>query len=154
MQSSFALENARKLCTIQALLVAAPGYLARRGEPLTVEALDEHDRILFTPAARSQTWTLVHGDTAFEFGRPVRFASNNVGAVRDFVVAGGGIALLTDFMTGADIAAGALVPVLPQWRGKEIEVHAVYPARQTLPPRLALFLDHLVGAMNPPPWAR
>jgi DNA-binding transcriptional LysR family regulator len=142
---------ARRLCEISAVLCATPAYLARRGTPTNIEELDEHDHVLFTPSARTQSWTLLHGETSYEFGRPARFASNNVGAVRDAALAGAGIALLTDFMVAADIAAGTLVPLL-DWHGKAIDVHAVYPARQNLPPRLTLFLDHLGKALNPPPW--
>jgi len=99
--------------------------------------------VLFTPISRNQTWTLVHGDTHHEFGRPARFASNNYGAVRDVVLAGGGITVMSDFMIADDLATGALVRVLPEWTTGAIEVHAVYPARQNLPPRLTLFLDHM-----------
>jgi DNA-binding transcriptional LysR family regulator len=74
--------------------------------------------------------------------------------VRDAALAGAGIALLTDFMIAADLEAGVLVPVLPAWRARAAELHAVYPARQNLPPRLSLFLDHLAKALGPPPWSR
>ena len=57
-------------------------------------------------------------------------------------------------MVNADIEEGILVPVLPGWRGRAVEVHAVYPARQNLPPRLSLFLDHLAKTLQPPPWVR
>jgi DNA-binding transcriptional LysR family regulator len=143
---------ARRLCAIEAVLCATPAYLERRGAPKSIEELDEHDRVLFTPSARIQSWTLVNGDASYEFGRPARFASNNVGAVREAALAGAGIALLTNFIVAADIASGTLVRLLPDWRGKPIDVHAVYPARQNLPPRLALFLEHLSRALDPPPW--
>jgi DNA-binding transcriptional LysR family regulator len=145
---------ARKLCALESVLVASPAYLARRGTPATVEELDGHDRVLFLPSARVQGWTVVNGEASYEIGRPARFISNNVIAVRDAVLAGGGIAPLTDFVVACDIATGKLIRVLPEWRGPAIEVHAVYPARQNLPPRLALFLDHLSKALNPPPWRR
>jgi DNA-binding transcriptional LysR family regulator len=145
---------ARRLCSIDAVLCATPAYLAQRGTPTTIEELDEHDRVLFTPSARTQSWTLTAGEATYEFGRPARFASNNIGAVRDAALAGAGIALLTNFMVATDIAAGALVPLLPDWRGRTIDVNAVYPARQNLPPRLALFLDHLARSLDPPPWSR
>ncbi|MEJ7597081.1 MAG: LysR family transcriptional regulator [Kofleriaceae bacterium] len=144
---------ARKLVTIDAVLCAAPAYLARRGTPTTIEELDDHDRVLFTPTPRTQSWTLIGpGDATFEFGRPARFASNNVGAVHTAARAGAGIALLTDFMVAADFTTGALVPILTEWRGRAIDVNALYPARQNLPPRLGLFLDHLSKSLQPPPW--
>lgn len=144
---------ARKLGTIQGLLCAAPAYLARRGTPKTIDDLEQHDRLLFTPTPRNQSWTIAHGDQTYEFGRPARFASNNYGAVRDITIAGGGISMLSDFMVASDLADGTLVHVMPEWAALPTDVHAVYPARQNVPPRLSLFLEHLAKAMNPPPWA-
>jgi DNA-binding transcriptional LysR family regulator len=144
---------ARRLCSISAVMCASPAYLAKRGTPTTIEELDEHDRVLFTPSPRTQSWTMSHGDQVYEFGRPARFASNNVGACYEAVAAGAGIALLTDFIVARDCERGILTYVLPDWTGRAIEVNAVYPARQNLPPRLSLFLDHLAKALSPPPWA-
>jgi DNA-binding transcriptional LysR family regulator len=144
---------ARRLCSISAVMCASPAYLAKRGTPTTIEELDEHDRVLFTPSPRTQSWTMTHGDQIYEFGRPARFASNNVGACYEAVASGAGIALLTDFIVARDCERGTLVYVLPDWAGRAIEVNAVYPARQNLPPRLSLFLDHLAKALSPPPWA-
>ena len=62
--------------------------------------------------------------------------------------------MLSDFMVASDIDDGTLVHVLPDWSGRDFDVHAVYPARQNIPPRLALFVDHLAKALNPPPWAK
>ena len=148
---------ARKLCSLYLILVASPSYLARRGAPKTVEELDDHDHVLFTPASRNQTWTLVHdngSDHTYDFGRPARLASNNYGPVVDVARQGGGITLISDFMVMDDIRAGKLVHVLPEWHTRPTDVHAVYPARQNIPPRLTLFLDHLAKALNPPPWQR
>lgn len=145
---------ARRLCSIDSMLCASPAYLARRGAPKAIEELDDHDRLLFTPTPRNQSWTLHSGEQSYEFGRPARFASNNYGAVRDYAVAGGGIAMLSDFMIASDIADGTLVHVLPGWAGRTTDCHAVYPARQNLPPRISLFLDHLAKGMSPPPWVR
>jgi len=143
-----------RLCGITGMLCAAPSYLSRRGTPKTVEELDEHERVLFTPGSRNQTWTLVNGEVMYEFGRPAHFASNNFGAVRDVVLSGGGLAVLSDFMVASDIKQGLLVHVLPEWSSRTNDVHAVYPARQNLPPRLSLFLEHLVKSLNPAPWTR
>ena len=143
---------ARRLCTVTLIACATPEYLAKRGSPQHIEELDEHDHVLFTPGSRNQTWTLVHGDATYEFGRPARFASNNIGAVMCATLASTGIALITDFMIGDELAKGKLVRVLPEWSTRPTEVHAVYPAREKLPPRLSLFIDHLGHALNPPPW--
>ncbi len=145
---------ARKLATFAGFLCAAPSYLAKRGTPTAVEELDDHDKVLFLPSARSTGWTLTNGDQTFELGRPARFSSNNLAAVRDVVLAGGGISVMTEFMVACDIDQGKLVRLLPDWGARAIDVQAVYPARQNLPPRLTLFLEHLARSLNPPPWAQ
>jgi DNA-binding transcriptional LysR family regulator len=142
---------ARRLCTLQLVMAASPAYLVKNSIK-SIEELDGLEHILFTPTTATQSWMLHNGDQTHEFGRPARFASNNYGAVRDVALAGGGIAILSEFMIAADLAAGRLVRVLPEWHTKVTEVHAVYPARHNLPPRLTLFLDHLAKALNPPPW--
>lgn len=144
---------ARKLTAFSSVLCASPAYLAAHPAPLTVEELDDHDKVLFMPNARTQSWPLHNGDQVHEVGRPARFASNNLSSVRDAVLAGGGVGLLTEFMVACDIAAGKLVRVLPEWEGRPTDVQAVYPARQNVPPRLTVFLDHLAKSLNPPPWA-
>ncbi len=145
---------ARRLCSLHSVLCASAGYLAKHGTPTAIEQLDDHERVIFIPNPRTQAWTLVHGDATYEFGRPARLASNNYGAVHDAAVAGAGIALLSDFMVGCDLHNGVLVPVLPEWTTRAFDVHAIYPARTNVPPRLSLFLDHLSRALNPPPWTR
>jgi len=146
---------ARRIAGVALVLCASPSYLAKRGTPTMIDELDEHDHILFTPSSRNQAWTLVGpGEATYEFGRPARFASNNFGSVVDVARAGTGITLISEFMIGDDFKKGTLVPVLPEWRTRPSEVHAVYPARQNLPPRLTLFLDHLAKSLNPPPWTR
>ena len=145
---------ARKLATFEPVLVASPAYLARRPAPTSIEELEDHDKVLFLPSTRSQGWTMVNGDQTYELTPPARFSSNNIMAVRDAVVAGAGIGSLTEFMVACDIREGNLVHILTEWRGRKTDVHAVYPARQNIPPRLSLFLDHLTKAMSPPPWAQ
>ena len=144
---------ARRLCTLSLVLAASPSYAAKM-QIKSIDELDGAEHVLFTPTTAMNAWTLLNGEQTHEFGRPARFASNNYGAVRDVALAGGGVALLSEFMIADDLAAGRLVRVLPEWRTRVTEVHAVYPARHNLPPRLTLFLDHLAKALNPPPWER
>lgn len=145
---------ARKLAPVAGVLVASPSYLTKRPAPTSVEELDDHDKVLFTPSARVQSWTLVNGEQTYEVGRPCRFASNNLSAVVDVILAGGGIGMVTEFMVACDIRQGKLVRILPEWSLRAGDINAVYAARQNLPPRLALFIDHLSKSMNPPPWQK
>jgi DNA-binding transcriptional LysR family regulator len=143
---------AKKLGGFNAVLCASPEYIAKHQVPQSIEELEDHDKVLFLPNTRMQGWTLVNGDQTYELGRPAKFSSNNIMAVRDAVLAGLGISALTEFVVACDLHEGRLVRILPEWSGQPGEISAVYPARQNLPPRLSLFLDHLAKAMSPPPW--
>lgn len=149
-ESSF---TTRRLCKIRMQLWASPEYLAKRGTPTSADELDGHDRVLFTPVTRMQSWELAGpSGESIELARPARFVSNNVAAVRAAILSGGGIGILPNFLVAADVASGALTQVLVGWEGLVTEVFAVYPGRQNLPPKLQLFLEHLAASFNPPPW--
>lgn len=143
---------ARKLASFQAVLCASPEYLAKHTAPKTVEELEDHDKVLFLPSARMPSWTLNNGDQTYELTRPAKFSSNNLMAVRDAVHAGLGVSALAEFTVACDLHEGRLVRILPEWTSPSLDINAVYPARQNMPPRLSLFLEHLAMAMAPPPW--
>lgn len=143
---------AKRLGSFHSVLCAAPSYLGQHKAPATVEELEDHDKVLFLPSTRTQGWTLVNGDQTYELARPAKFSSNNLMAVRDAVHAGLGISAMPEFMVACDLHEGRLVRLLPEWSSVNSELHAVYPARQNMPPRLSLFLDHMARAMTPPPW--
>ncbi len=147
---------ARRLCDIPGYLVASPAYLERRGTPTSHDDLDDHDRLVFTPVSHNTTWPLLDrdGNTVYEFGRPARFAANNVGAIHQAVLGGSGIAALSEFLVACDIRRGELVRVLPDLHVRTSEAHAVYVDRHNMPPRLQVFLDHLQRSFDPPPWLR
>lgn len=150
-ESTFA---ARRLCRVHLQLWAAPSYIARRGMPASPDELDEHDRVLFTPVTRMQSWELVGPEgEVYELARPARFASNNLAAIRAAMLEGAGIGIMPNFFAAEALARGALERVLPGWECRFNEVFAVYPGRQNLPPKLQLFLEHLSRSFNPPPWA-
>ena len=74
--------------------------------------------------------------------------------VRHLALAGAGIASLSDFLTRADLAAGRLVPVLPEATlGWTQPVWAVFYKQGALAPRVAALVDflaeHLAAVLEP-----
>ena len=89
-----------------------------------------------------------------EVAHDPRLSSSSPSIVRQAAEDGVGVTALPEWSCHELLAAGRLVRVLPEWQTRPTDVHAVYPARQNVPPRLTLFLDHLAKSLNPPPWAR
>lgn len=146
--------TAKRLCNMEMYLCAAPDYVAKHGSPSKIAQLADHQRILFAPVARVQSWTLSHGKERYEFSRPARLVSNNFATVRAALIAGAGIGVCSNFMVNDDITAGRLVRVLPKWSSPVSTVYAVYPSRQNVAPKLTTFLTHVSAALSPPPWKR
>jgi len=63
-----------------------------------------------------------------------------------------GIVLQPSFLVGADLLAGTLVEVLPQYRSATLGIYAVWPTRKHLPAKVRLLIDFLVAAFRIQAW--
>ncbi|MEC4597270.1 LysR substrate-binding domain-containing protein [Burkholderia vietnamiensis] len=64
--------------------------------------------------------------------------------LRQFALLGMGVAILPSYLIGSDIARGALVRLLPDFRLPQVEINIAYPSRRHLPAKVRTFIDHLV----------
>jgi LysR family transcriptional activator of dmlA len=120
---------ARRLADNHRVLCAAPAYLQRKGAPRTVADLAAHDCLVIKERDHPfGVWRLRSG--AQEESVKVRgpLSANNGEMAVQWAVDGRGIVLRSLWDVGAQLQAGCLVQVLPQWR-QEANVWAVYPTR-------------------------
>jgi DNA-binding transcriptional LysR family regulator len=129
-------------------LVASPAYLAAHGAPATLKDLAQHDCVTASRFRGPVTWRLQGPDGAEEEVQVTgRCMANTAQALRKATLAGLGIALLPR-MAEADIAAGRLVPVLPQYRRYNQNVSVVYSSRRLLPLAVSAFIESVVEKLN------
>jgi len=147
---------ARPIAPVTTVLCAAPAYLRRRGRPAKPEDLVAHDTLSFSYLWSGDDWPFTDalGNVTHIRVRPdVRATSGDL--LRELAVAGGGIILQPTFIVAADLARGALVPLLTDYRTLEFNLYAVYLSRRQLAAKVRVFIDYLVEAIgNPPPWER
>ena len=120
---------ARRLADNHRVLCAAPAYLQRQGTPRTVADLAAHDCLVIKERDHPfGVWRLRSG--AQEESVKVRgpLSANNGEMAVQWAVDGRGIVLRSLWDVGAQLQAGRLVQVLPQWQ-QEANVWAVYPTR-------------------------
>jgi DNA-binding transcriptional LysR family regulator len=140
--------KARRLGRSRIRVLAAPSYLERHGTPATVGDLARHRLLGFAAPASLNTWPLQNGE---EEGWPAapKVTASSGETVRHLALAGAGIASLSDFLTRADLAAGRLVPVLPEaalpWSQP---VWAVFYKQGALAPRVAALVDFLAERLG------
>jgi DNA-binding transcriptional LysR family regulator len=66
-------------------------------------------------------------------------------AVREAVLQGAGLSVLPDYAIADDVAAGRLIPVLPQWQLPSGGIHAVFPAARFRPAKVRAFVEMLMA---------
>jgi len=128
--------TARKLVQLPAVLVASPSYLESAGPLSRPDALAHH-RCLTLPRAGvpATSWRLHSGDTLHDVElRRTLCADGHL--VRQWAIAGRGIAYKNLFDVIDDLETGRLTRVLPAFTGRHTAIHAVFPSRRFLPARV------------------
>lgn len=147
---------ARKITPCRQVLCASPAYLAKHGTPERPEDLLEHNCIVYSFQMTPREWRLVDADGETHVIPVNGTLHSNSGLVnRAAAIAGAGIVLLPTFYIGDEVKAGALKPVLCQFKPQELAVYAVYPERRNLMPKVRAFIDALAekfGSGPIPPW--
>ncbi|WP_206954266.1 LysR family transcriptional regulator [Trinickia acidisoli] len=139
---------ARPLATNRRVLVASPGYLERHGEPVSPADLARFQCIVLTIASGPlNEWRFVRDGVTEDYIAPLETSrETNDGAVtRIWAVDGYGIVLKSLWDIGADLRAGRLRIVLPEWRyAWDTPLHALFHRNRYRPPRVRALLDFLV----------
>lgn len=125
--------NARRIGRVPLELFAAPAYLARAGIPASLADLEHHD--------------LVGVSELPEIGSRLRIRCDDMFATRALVRAGAGVGLVSAYLAAADVAAGDLVRVVPDWVGWTGRVWLVTPHVSRVPARLSAFRDLLLETL-------
>ncbi|PWJ84439.1 DNA-binding transcriptional LysR family regulator [Pseudaminobacter salicylatoxidans] len=136
----------RGIMECERVLVAAPDYLERRGEPKTAQELIEkrHDCLLLRfPGMREFFWMLSMptGPVKFEVRGP--FDSDDGDVLTDWALAGRGILNKPRFEVEPFIRDGRLKVVLPDTPPMPVQLAAVYPHKNLQDPKVRLLLDFM-----------
>jgi DNA-binding transcriptional LysR family regulator len=133
----------RKLNTSRRVLCAAPDYLERRGAPQTPEDLAAHDCLSYSYVAVPDEWHLTGagGERVVKVSGPIITSHRHV--MRAAALLGLGIAYGPIDFFRDDLAAGNLVPVLPNHELPEATIYAVYPVSRQLSAKLKAFNDFM-----------
>ncbi|MBV8622087.1 MAG: LysR family transcriptional regulator [Herbaspirillum sp.] len=138
---------ARPLAFNRRLLCASPAYVAAHGMPQEPADLERLDCIVLSSATgMANEWRFERAGRQETFVvPPARARETNDGAVaREWAINGHGIVMKSIWDIGADLQAGRLQLLLPQWRTPEAPVHVFYQRTRYMAPRVRALLDFLV----------
>lgn len=144
---------ARRLTSDRMVLCAAPQYL-RDVPPVThPQDLAAVSVMAYSGSSAGDLWRFTgpRGETVTVTVRP-RLHTNSGDTCRAAALAGQGVIWQPAFLVGADIRAGRLVELLPEWHGPGLAVHAVWPGHHHLPGKVRAMVDFLAAAFVQPGW--
>jgi DNA-binding transcriptional LysR family regulator len=128
------------------VLVAAPGYLEKRGEPATPDDLvaDGHDCLLLRfPGSRDYFWTLRAPDGVRKIEVRGHFDTDDGDVLTGWALAGRGIINKPRFEVEPFIRDRRLKVILPDAPPTPVQFAAVYPHRKYQDPKIRFLLDFM-----------
>ena len=140
----------RSLRSDRVILVAAPDYLERVGEPQSPLDLSAHDGLLASATATSWRLSGPDGQTLSVTPSP-RMVANESTVLIGAAMAGLGVVCLPESFCLAAIAGDRLRHVLPQWSAGRVTTTLVMPHRRGQLPAVRAtveFLARCIGAAD------
>jgi DNA-binding transcriptional LysR family regulator len=131
---------ARPLGFLAQINCASPRYLARYGQPNSLDDLSSHLVVAYAPNfIGTASWDYVTGGE--ERSQPVRsiLAVDNAETYVAACLAGLGMIQVPAYDVRHHIESGALVAVLPRFTASALPISLVYPSRKQVPQRLERF---------------
>jgi DNA-binding transcriptional LysR family regulator len=133
----------RQLSATRMILCASREYLKRHGTPKAPADLAQHAVLAYSLLATGDTWEFTGPQGSVAVKVTPRMHTNSGDTCRAVALAHQGIVLQPSFLVADDLRSGALVEVLPAYRSAELGVHAVYPSRKHVLPKVRLLIDYL-----------
>jgi DNA-binding transcriptional LysR family regulator len=138
------------------ILCASPDYVADAPPIQSPSDLVRHRCLVVRENDEDVTlWRFLHASREPETVR-IRptMCSNDGAVVREWALAGQGVAIRSEWNIAADLAAGRLKRVLPSWEVPPADVVAMLGTRFGRSARTTAFLAMLRQSLSPAPWRR
>lgn len=141
---------ARRLAVTHWGLYASPDYLARVGEPLLPQALDQmHGLMLLSRTGEAIPWRLQRDGAEPVVARPAqRTLANAPSLLVALAERGVGIAGVDRLIVDEAVRHGRLQRLLPDWELPGSSCWAVFPERRLMPLRTRVFLEAMSALLE------
>jgi DNA-binding transcriptional LysR family regulator len=143
---------ARKLAPNRRVVCASPEYLRTHDAPRTPADLLLHNCLTTTDL--HMNWEYKGPDGKRGMVRVSgHYACDNWEVLREWALAGLGVALKSTWDVRLQLEGGSLVPLLPGYDfGTDVAIYAIYPHRRYLPAKTRVFIDYLAESFGPEPY--
>lgn len=137
---------ARRIGLTRRVVVAAPSYLERHGAPEEPADLAAHACVIYSRLATGASWPFLTAAGPVSVPVRGRFTANNTEGVRAAVLAGLGIGAVPIWhFADGEIEAGRVQVLLQDYELAPQPIHAVYPSRRHLAPKVRAMIEFLAA---------
>ncbi|MYM83580.1 LysR family transcriptional regulator [Duganella sp. FT50W] len=143
-----------KLADNERVVVGAPAYLKRHGEPKTLAELGKHNCLAISSEGSQRGWTFREDGKNVVLKVNGNMASNDGQVLHEWALAGKGLAWRSMWEVGSAIEAGRLQTVLDGYAAPGNDIYAVFAQRRHLPLRIRAFVDFLRHSYAQPDYWR
>jgi DNA-binding transcriptional LysR family regulator len=140
--------GARKLQTLERMLVASPAYLKARGTPKTPADLAAHDCIFGPGNFGRDSWSFNRNGSEMSVDVRGRIHTDSGPGLFASLMAGLGIGMASTVMCATEIKVGTLVPLLRSYKMEPVEVHAVFPSGPRPSTKVRALVDYLAQELK------
>ncbi|MES2152253.1 MAG: LysR family transcriptional regulator [Pseudomonadota bacterium] len=135
-------QRAIKLREFRQHVVAAPGYLARRGTPQRPQDLAAHEWIALSLLPTPHTWRFTGADGAEQVVHmKSRLQVDAPSALLSLLEHGAGVSAMEELTLQSSLESGRLVKLLGDWTLPVGGMYAVLPPGRHVPARVRAFID-------------
>lgn len=133
---------------LRLVVVGAPSYFVRHRKPKHPRDLVDHECVNWhaTHDAPPYRWEFTEKGRDFSVSVPTRVLTSDPALLSRLACAGVGLAMLYEGQVRAEIARGALVPVLEEFSTPFPGFYLYYPQRRLASPALRALVEHLRNA--------
>jgi DNA-binding transcriptional LysR family regulator len=137
---------ARPLAISRMGVWGAAAYLRKHGRPRTPQELAAHRSVVFVAGRPLDEWMFERQGRQQRVKLTPALISDNGEVLRQAALRGLGLIVAPSMLVGADVAAGLLEPVIPDWSLAAFRVFAIYPHRRFVSPKVRAFVEALRAA--------
>ena len=139
---------AKRVASTERVVVAAPAYLAKHGIPQSPAELLQHNVIIYDQNNLTTNWLFKQGTKETSVKVQGRLHVTSAEGLREAVLAGLGLAIVSRWMMSQELLDNKVVTVLDEWQLPGVTLWAVHASGRMVSTKISTFLTWFSQAFN------
>lgn len=139
----------RRFLRAHNLVIAAPSYLEKYGEPKHPEELSHHRTISYSNSPQPMVWSFIGLDgEEMQVKVKSQVLTNSSQMEVALCAAGQGITRMPSFNIGNELKNGEIVEILTKYPPQSVDMHLVYSSKRHMSLKLRCFIEFILESLG------